>query len=165
MEDIVKKILLVSHPLLASFLVSFLGNSNYSREWYSKLIKSPLTPPGPVFPVVWTVLYILLGLNIYYIYNKIVRLNRHSFFNYEFTERYLIPFEIQLVLNLSWSIFFFRFKKPIVSLAIVILMIGFTIYLLYRSWYIDKTAFYLIIPYLLWISFAAYLNFYIVVKN
>lgn len=160
-----EKILLASHPILASFLVSFLSNNKYSADWYNNLKKSPLTPPGPVFPIVWTVLYILLGLNILYVYNKIKNLNRPYFFDYEFVKRYFIPFELQLVLNLSWSIFFFKFKKPVISLLIVCLMVFITAYLLYRCWFIDKTAFYLLVPYFIWILFATYLNSYIVLKN
>jgi len=165
MQDIIPKTLLVVHPIIGSFLTSFLGGNNMSPSWYTTLKKSPLTPPGFVFPIVWTVLYILLGINVMTIYNKIKRLNRPAFFNQEFIKNYLISFEAQLILNLSWSFAFFKFKKPTISLGIVIGMVLLTIYLLYKSWYIDKTAFYILVPYLLWILLATYLNLYIVINN
>jgi len=161
------KILLIIQPIVGSIIVGLLGG-NYGRNinnWYKKLKQSPLTPPGYVFGIVWPILYILIGINGYFIYNTLSKLNRQHIFEKLFLNDYIIKYEIQLLLNFSWSLAFFKFNAPKVSLVIVGLMIAFTIYLLIKSFPIDKRAFWVLIPYLLWIIFAAYLNFYIVLKN
>ena len=148
------KYLLLFQPILGSFLVNLFMNK-FPKKWYSNLTQSPLTPPGYIFGPVWTILYILLGLNAYRIYQK----------SNDFLNSYFPIYEAQLLLNFSWSFAFFHFQKPKISLLINFLMIILTIFLLFQSWKIDKKAFYYLIPYFIWISFAAYLNFYIVIKN
>lgn len=165
MQETIWKILLLIQPLVGSMISRLFGGSKTSPLWYKNLNQSPLTPPGVVFPIVWSVLYVLLGINGYFIYNKLSKLNRPEFFKKEFLLDYFPAYEIQLLLNFSWSFFFFAFQKPVISLIIVSLMVIFTAYLLWKSWLIDKSAFYVLVPYFLWISFATYLNFYIVLKN
>jgi len=173
MSDWVWKTLLLIQPLVGSSLSGLLGRSlaktpiNYTERsaWYKNLKQSPLTPPPFVFGIVWPILYILLGVNAYIIYNKLKRLNRPAIFEKVFLKDYLVAYESQLLLNFSWSFFFFSLNKPVVSLIIVALMVIFTVYLLVKSWGIDKSAFYALLPYFLWISFATYLNFYIVKNN
>lgn len=166
MVDIFKYFLLF-HPVIGATLVNFLGgNMNKSSEkWYYHLKKSKLTPPGYVFPIVWTALYILLGLNIMTIYDKIRKLNRPAFYENVFLKDYLLFFEIQLLLNFSWGFAFFSFKNIIASLVISVLMLLLTKYLLYKSWIIDKTSFYYLLPYGIWILFATYLNLQILLQN
>lgn len=166
-SELATKAFFILQPILGSSIVSYFGG-NYdknSRGWYKSIKQSPLTPPPFVFPIVWPILYIMLGLNALLIYNKIKKLNRPSFFDKLFIKDYLPIYEIQLLLNFSWSIFFFSMKKPTVSLVVNILMIVFTVWLIFKSWKIDKTATWMLVPYVIWISFAAYLNFYIVQNN
>ncbi len=78
---------------------------------------------------------------------------------------YIAPYEVQIFLNFAWSVVFFGLQKPKISLIIIFGMIGLTGYLLWMSWGKKRLAFWTLLPYLLWIIFAMYLNFYIVAKN
>jgi len=159
------KIALLLQPIIASFIISRLGGNRMDLTWYSKLEKPTLTPPKIVFPIAWTILYILLGVNAFLMYNTFFNFNRPSIFSSIFLHKYMIIYEIQLILNFSWSIFFFNLKKPWYSLAIVAIMIISTTYLLWESWNYNKIAFWVLVPYFIWICFASYLNFYIAKNN
>jgi len=128
----------------------------YNRTWYNSLRKAPLSPPDWVFGTVWPILYTLLTISLLLVW----------------TDKKCVPyckpltfFFIQLAFNLSWTTVFFRYKKTKLSLFITILIIGFTLYTYTQFNPINKTASYLLIPYLLWLLFATYLNGYIVVNN
>lgn len=163
--ELLWKALLAVQPLVGSVIISGTGLNQIDKTWYKNLNQSPLTPPPIVFPIVWTILYILLGLSAYFYYSAVVALKRPATFEKLFLIEYLPVYEIQLLLNYIWSIVFFYFKKPIISLVIVFLMIGLTVYLLWKSWTVNAIAFWVLIPYALWIAFATYLNFHIVLKN
>jgi len=165
MNNLIWKILLIIQPFIGNIFVSlFGGNINENnRDWYKKLNQSPLTPPNIVFPIVWSILYLFLGISALLVYIKCLK-NPKTFKNI-FLLKYLTTYEIQLLLNFLWSIFFFGLQKPKISLIIVFFMIALTAYLLYQSWDISKPAFWLLLPYGIWITFAMYLNFHIVVKN
>ena len=139
----------IGNQLLSQFAPNTLNPQ--TKNWYRKLKKSSFTPPNYVFPIVWTILYILLGVNLI--------INYKNSGKKEFLVQYFIAYEIQLFLNFAWSLSFFGFKKPKVSLAIVTAMIGITGYLLWKSWKINKKAFWVLLPYGIWIAFAFYLNY------
>ena len=121
------------------------------REAYDSLVKPPLSPPGWLFPIVWTILYTLMGISAYII--------RTSDASYEQIDDALMIYRYQLIVNFLWSIFFFNFEWYFFSF-IWILLLWVLIILMIRSFSkISKTAAYLNIPYLLWVTFAAYLNF------
>jgi Cu-Zn family superoxide dismutase len=144
----------IGNAITSKFFNSMLNTKN--REWYSKLNQSPLTPPSIVFPIVWSILYLLLGLSaVFYLMGKKLLPNLVS---------YIAPYEVQMLLNFSWSVVFFGLQKPKISLIIIFAMIGLTGYLLWISWG-KKLAFWTLLPYFLWILFAMYLNFYIVANN
>lgn len=122
--------------------------------WYLNLKKSNLTPPNYIFSIIWTILYFTIILSIYiYINSK----------NYNILG--IILFIIQLLLNLSWSSIFFKYKKLYESYNIMILLYIFTFltYLNFKK--VNKYAANLLIPYIIWLSFALYLNYYIVKHN
>jgi len=150
-------IFLILQPFIGNAITSrlFSGNLNTkNRTWYSKLKQSPLTPPPIVFPIVWSILYILLGLSaVFYLMGQSLNL-----------VPYILPYEAQILLNFSWSVVFFGLQKPKISLIIIFAMIGLTGYLLWISRG-KRLAFWTLLPYFLWILFAMYLNFYIVVNN
>jgi Cu-Zn family superoxide dismutase len=144
----------IGNAITGRFFNSMLNNKN--REWYSKLNQSPLTPPPIVFPIVWSILYLLLGLSaVFYLKGRKLLPNLVS---------YIAPYEAQMLLNFAWSVVFFGLQKPKISLIIIFIMIGLTGYLLWISWG-RKLAFGSLLPYFLWIIFAMYLNFYIVANN
>lgn len=115
---------------------------------YRLLIKPPFSPPGIVFGIVWPILYALLGASGYLIYRE----------NSEESSRVFMWFLIQLVLNFSWSIIFFRLQAYWAALPVLILMDLITAYIIIKSRKINKYASLLMIPYLIWILFATYLN-------
>jgi benzodiazapine receptor len=120
-------------------------------EWYQMLTKPPLSPPSWVFGPVWTVLYVMMAVSFYRVWRK--GLKKHQ------VKRALKLFLIQLVLNLSWSPVFFGAKNMFLALVIIIFMLFFIKKTINAFMGIDKTAAYLLYPYIVWVSFATYLNF------
>ena len=118
---------------------------------YSQINKPALSPPGILFPIVWTILYILMGISSYIIYVS----------NSPYEEDALRVYALQLFFNFCWSIIFFRFNQFLFAFLWLIVLIALIIVMIYRFYKISKLAGYLQIPYLIWCTFAAYLNFMI----
>lgn len=112
--------------------------------------KPALTPPGAVFPIVWSILYALMGIGAGRIW-----LSSRSVLR----KRSLMLFAMQLAVNFVWSLLFFNVK--VYGFAFIwLVLLWILIVLMIRAFYqVDKTAAYLQIPYLLWVTFAGYLNF------
>ncbi len=128
-----------------------------SMESFEKINQPPLSPPGWLFPVVWTILYILMGISAYLVTTGSAtdKQKRNAF----------IVYGIQLFFNFLWSIIFFNredYLFAFVWLVILWVLIIANIILFYR---ISKPAGLLLIPYLLWVTFAGYLNFAIYLLN
>lgn len=118
--------------------------------WYATLNKPFFSPPNLIFGPVWTILYILMGISLYLVWTK---------------RRVPLIFWAQLILNAIWSIIFFGFKNPTLALADIIAL-WIAIILTIKAFYkINKLAGQLLIPYLLWVSFATILNLAIVILN
>ena len=138
-----------------SFAAAFLGSramGENSMLWYSGLSRSALTPPNIAFPIVWTFLYALMGYSAF-------RIAKRANFST------LVPYIVQLSLNLTWSWIFFYYREPsiaLVNLFILIFAILWTAVIFRKH---DKIAAVLLIPYILWGCFAFWLNFYIVIHN
>lgn len=128
----------------------------YDKSWYESLNKSSLTPPSWVFGIVWPILYLLMFLSFFIVQQnpKCVPFCKPLYF-----------FLIQLGFNLVWTTLFFKMKQPKLALLDLILTVIFTFITVYQFKKISKIGFYLLLPYLIWICFALYLNFYIVLKN
>ena len=119
--------------------------------WYATLNKPSFNPPSWVFGPVWTILFLLMGVSLYLIWT--------GTWHHKLKEEALMIFIAQLILNVFWSIAFFGFQNlALAFLEILILWtsILFTILFFYR---LNKTAAYLLVPYIVWVSFAAVLNF------
>ena len=143
-----KKIKLVIAVILGAMIGSLASTPASCDLWYLSLNKSELNPPSYVFGIVWPILYVLMMISAYLAYKKIYGI-----------------FLIQLVFNAAWSWLFFRFQMPLISLIDIYLLVALNLYitaLMYRE---NKLAFILFIPYVLWISFASYLNLFIVINN
>jgi tryptophan-rich sensory protein len=128
------------------------NNNNY---WYNNLKKSSLTPPNYIFPIVWTILYIMIAISGYsYIKN-----------NSEDTYGISIFF-IQLFFNIMWPYLFFTVKNYNIAL-IDLGLLWSTLLLTMIQFYNNKNNFsvYLLVPYFIWVTFAGYLNYYIVINN
>lgn len=138
-------------PLVTGILSSLLsGNMSYNT-----LNKPAFSPPGSIFPVVWTVLYILMGISFYLIYSSDAPGKTNA----------LRTYWIQLCFNFFWSILFFRFSLYLPAFLWLIILIGLIAVMIYQFYQICPLAAYLQIPYLLWCLFAAYLNFGIYLLN
>lgn len=144
----IKRLSLVLAVILTAYIGSRASIDVSNDLWYISLNKSDLNPPGYVFGIVWPILYILMMISAFLSYEKIY-----------------IVFNIQLVLNAAWSWLFFKFQMPLVSLLDIYLLIALNIFILTLMFKESKLAFLLFIPYVVWISFASYLNLFIVINN
>ena len=142
---------------LAVGAIGSIATQSSIGTWYSTINKPSFNPPNWLFGPVWTLLFVLMGIAAGIVWFKSEK--------YSHAKIALIVFLIQLVLNGLWSYSFFYFENPFLGLInIMLLLIGivFTI-----KWFlrVDKTAGYLLYPYLAWVSFATVLNFNIWVLN
>ena len=142
-------------PLLVGIVAGLLTRG--SMETFSRLNQPPLSPPGILFPIVWTILYTLMGIASYLVYS--------SGKEKEEVGNALTIYFLQLAVNFFWSIFFFNlewYTFYFFWLVLLWVLIFYTIRLFYP---ISNTAAYLFIPYLLWVTFAGYLNLGIAALN
>ena len=121
---------------------------------YDTLNKSVLSPPGIVFPIVWTILYFLMGISYatIIIYSNVDEKTNKIYFS-------------QLIINLLWSIIFFVFKNRFLAFLWIILLLILIIIMIKRFYEKNKFAGIIQIPYLLWTVFATYLNLFIYILN
>ena len=124
-------------------------------NWYPYLNKSTVSPPNYLFPIVWTIIYIINGISLGIIWGAESYLSKNG----------LMFFLIQLALNFLWSILFFYMQSPMLGfINIFLLDIALLLYMK-RCYDIHKLAFWLNVPYMLWLIFATYLNLYVMVYN
>ncbi len=147
--------LCVALPLAVGGLSAWLTRD--SMALFETISKPPLSPPGWLFPVVWTILYILMGVASY-----MVLVSGES---KEKIREALGVYGIQLAVNFFWSIFFFHLELYLFSFIWLMILWLLIILTTVRFCQITKAAGYLMIPYLLWVTFAAYLNFGIYLLN
>lgn len=122
--------------------------SGAGMQQYRTLYKPPLAPPGWLFPVVWTILYVLMGTAAWLVYETEGAAAKQA----------LVLYGIQLVLNGGWSIIFFGRQAYFLAFA-WLLLLWFFIYLTVKEFLqINRLAGILMIPYLIWVTFAGYLN-------
>ena len=158
MKKIKWKYLIISLaiPLTIGGLSALLTIGN-TKTLYSLLIKPPLSPPSWVFSVVWTSLFVLMGISSYLVYTaRECSTKKKSALKY-----YLI----QLVLVFFWPIIFFNYELFLLAFVWLILIIFFSVLMIKNFLKINKVAGLLQIPYLLWLLFAAYLNLAIFILN
>lgn len=155
MKEVNWKFLILSFVFV--FGIAFIGSLfNFGvtdSAWYQN-VRTELTPPNWVFPIVWNILFLLISISLYFILiskkkNKKIVL---SFFG------------INLVLNALWSYLFFGLKNPTLSFFELILIWVTILGMIITSYKIDKKSSYLLIPYLVWVSFAGILNFVIFIR-
>ena len=129
-----------------------------SMDVYQIINKPPLNPPMILFPVVWTILFVLMGISSAIVYKK-RQANK--------TEAYgaLRIYGIQLVVNFFWSIIFCNMKAYLFAFIWLLLLWGLIITMIIKFKNIDLLAAYLQIPYFFWVTFAGYLNIMIYILN
>ena len=150
-----KLIISIIIPLLVGGISAFLTRDSMST--FEKVAKPPLSPPGWLFPVVWTILYFLMGVSLYIVWNK-------QDIYVDKKKAYLL-FCLQLFLNFIWSPVFFTARSFLLAFVILVLLIIAVAFMIAAFYNIDKRAGLLQIPYLIWLLFAAYLNMAIYILN
>lgn len=128
-----------------------------SMKSFALLRQPPLSPPGWLFPVVWTVLYTLMGIAAYRVWNADAHESRKR--------RALVIYAAQLIINFFWTIVFFNLGAHLAAFAMIVLLWLLIIACIVMFSHVDDTAGNLMIPYALWVSFAAYLNLGIYLLN
>lgn len=137
-------------PIVGGSLVGLIINKSID---YSSLNQPFLAPPKIAFPIAWTIIYILMGI-AYFIYR-----NKND--NY-YTKRL---YYTQLIFNFLWSVIFFNLKWRLLSIVWIIILLVVVFKLMKRFKIEEKTSYYLLIPYLIWLVFATYLNIGIYLLN
>lgn len=142
---------------IITFSASVIGGFatiKYKEPWYSTLIKPTFNPPDWIFAPVWTTLYLMMALAIWLFW--------HS--KNKDTSTIIIYF-IHIIFNTAWSIVFFVFHKIFIAFVVLLILIGLIIVLIIRFKRVNLFSFYLMIPYLLWCTFALTLNITLMYLN
>lgn len=152
-QKITERLIFIAATELVGALSGILAGNSFS--FYRELIKPPFSPPGWLFPVMWAILYALMGISAFMIYSSDAKEKCKA----------LIVYGTQLFVNFMWSIVFFRFQLLGLSVAVILTLLALvlTMIIIFRK--IRPVAAYLNIPYLLWIIFASYLNIGILLLN
>lgn len=125
-------------------------------EMFTQTVSKPaFSPPNWLFPVVWSILYILMGISSYIIDSSPIPKNNKGF----------LLFYLQLFFNFCWSFIFFNAQAYLFSFIWIIILLALIIATTIEFYKINKTAAYLMIPYILWVTFASVLNFSIYLLN
>ena len=142
---------------LVTFSASFIGGLatiSFKEPWYSLLIKPSFNPPDWIFAPVWTTLYLMMTFAIWiYWHNK----------NRDMNTVYI--YFIHLVFNTTWSIVFFLLHNMLLALVILVILIVLIIILIFRFRCVNLVSSYLMIPYVLWCTFALVLNLNLILLN
>lgn len=151
MNKIIKSVFYIFFPLIIGGIVSLLIQNSID---YTILVKPPLAPPKILFPIAWSIIYLLTGIS-YFIYKR----------NGNDDKLDKTIYYVQLFVNALWSIIFFVFKLRFISVLWILLLDILVIFLIYLFFRKNRLSAYLQIPYLLWILFATYLTIGIFLLN
>ena len=158
-RKILALVLFIALPLVVGVISSAITGEYVAR--YGQMIQPMLSPPAWVFPVVWTCLYVMMGLGSFFLWTANLK------YEEQFRERRvaLMIYFIQLIFNFCWSIFFFVFELYWLSFGWLMIMWFMLIVLVVKSAKISVKAMILFLPYLFWSTFAAYLTLMSAVLN
>ena len=146
-------VLFIPIPLL---LGSLIGNIGRPDKWYNNKLKKPeLNPPNYIFPIVWTILYLMIGISYYLALSKTNDI-----------KNWILPI-LHLLLNFSYSPMFFYFRELLLSSILTTLILITGLMIIYQFSILDKSLIstYLLIPYIIWLCFANYLSWSIYLIN
>lgn len=138
-------------------ITSSLVSGGAGSSWFENLAKPVFNPPNWVFAPVWTILYLMIGISFFLVWKnkENIKLKKKAYW----------IFGIQLALNWFWSIAFFSMNNIGLALLVIILLLISIILNILMFYKISKTSGYLLVPYLLWVSFATVLNYSILMLN
>lgn len=151
MKKKIQAVFYLFFPLLVGGIVGFIISKSID---YKILIKPPLAPPAYIFPVAWTIIYLLMGISYYLLCKKV---------DYKPIEK--IIYYLQLFVNAMWSIIFFVFKLRFFAIIWILLLLILIITMMDLFKQTSKISYYLNFPYLIWTIFATYLTIGIYVLN
>ena len=143
--------------LTITFSASFIGGFvtiTYKEPWYSQLIKSNYNPPDWIFAPVWTTLYFMMSVAIWFFWNSKKR-----------DLKTIYIYFIHIVFNTTWSIVFFALHNIPIALLNLLILVFLIIILILRFRRVNLVSYYLMIPYLLWTSYALFLNLNLLLLN
>ena len=143
--------------LIITYSASFIGGMatiSFKEPWYSELIKSNFNPPDWIFAPVWTMLYFLMTLAIWFFWHSEKR---------DMNTVYI--YFIHILFNTTWSVVFFAYHSILLALINLMILLSLIIILILRFMRVNKTSAYLMIPYLLWSLYALFLNFNLFLLN
>lgn len=141
--------------IIIAYIPGAIGNLVNPSSWYDSLDKPPLQPPGWVFGVVWTILYIATGVALYLIWRS------------KSSDKALayVLFGVHMILNASWSLVFFGLQQPWFGLVVIVALLVTIALCIIHFQRISRWASWLFIPYLAWVAFATYLNAGVAILN
>lgn len=145
------KVLIVS--LVIVYFVAYIGSlftSNSVKSGWYQGIKPSITPPNYVFPIVWNILFFLIALSLYFAWVSATKKEKRDI---------ALIYGLNFVLNILWSVFYFGLKNPMLAFLEIIILWLSIFGMISVAWRISRKASYLLIPYLIWVSFAVMLNF------
>lgn len=154
MRKVLPYIIAVAICFALGFAASLL-QQNSIDNWYPYLNKPMLTPPNWAFPVAWGIIYLLVGISAGLIWNTAAIRRRPI----------LTLWAVQQLFNFTWSIAFFTFQNPLLGFINIVILDILVLWYIIRTWNVNRAASVMFIPYILWISFATYLNAYIMMNN
>jgi len=136
--------------LIIVYAIAFIGSlfTSIDNGWYES-IKPSLTPPSFVFPIVWNILFLLIAISLYIAWINSKKNDR---------KKIIIVFGINLILNALWSFLYFKLQNPIFAFIDLVLIWLTIVAMIVVTYKIKKSSAHLLIPYLLWVSFAGILN-------
>ncbi|MFH1780920.1 MAG: TspO/MBR family protein [Candidatus Nealsonbacteria bacterium] len=179
MKNIFKLVISIVICQLAGVVGSFFTMPAI-QTWYAFLNKPSFNPPNSVFAPVWTILFLLMGISLYLVWIKNWSsevsvddaqkkswnpLSKKLWFGVWREENAIAIFALQLVLNILWSVVFFGLRLPGYAFFEILMLWFAILYTIVNFYRISKTAGLLLLPYMLWVSFAAVLNFSIWLLN
>lgn len=141
--------------IVICLIAGYVGSLFNPGDWYSGMQKSSLTPPNFVFPIVWNILFILMGIAAWRVWGK-----REKGAGFA-----IALFLVHLIFNMFWSYLFFGIQRPDLALVEIVLLWGIILLVIVAFFKVDKLAGIIMLPYIAWVSFAIYLNYAFVNLN
>jgi benzodiazapine receptor len=150
LRELARLILCIAICQLAGIIGSVFTASSVTT-WYTTLVKPWFTPPGFVISAVWIALFALMGLSLFLIWRKGI--------SSADSKIALGVFAAQLLANVLWSYAFFGLQSPLAGVVVIVVLWLLILQSILRFWPISKDAALLLVPYIIWVSFAAFLNY------
>ena len=154
MKRILTSLFFVILCLVVGYISGFMQAASL-ETWYPFITKSPITPPAAVFPVVWTILYILMGIVAGILWSR----------NSIYSRLLFTLFFAQLLFNLLWTFCFFYMQSPLLGFVVIMVLDMLALMYIAGCFVVSKLCGWLTMPYILWLLFATYLNGYIALMN